>query len=253
MRRPPLLLVLGLVMLATSVGIAQAPATRPATTQAAISDAAFEEAMDRAMRKQLHDRGFEEIIQSVAPRFPLVTVATEPGQCTWNKVTLNRLGKQVDAFRFRTPKGKARDMLWCFLCNDLRYEWYIIPLSGQMTGFRRNWYYKPEPILGSRVPKGIKDLVLQSLDAASFQPDTEYLVWMEFRHAKPMPTYLAINFLPAAKDPATIEAPDFILRSLGLSTMGPSIDDIAIDRGGSAPQKPLPEKKPRAATTRAKK
>jgi hypothetical protein len=251
MRRP--FLLLALVMLATSLCAAQPPTPRPATTQAAISDAAFEAAIDRAMQKQLHDRGFEEILQSVAPRFPLVSVGTEPGQCVWNKVTLNRLGKQVDAFRFRTPADAPRDMVWCFLCNDLRYEWYIIPLSGQMTGFRRNFYYKPEPILGTRTPKGIKDLVLQSLDAASFQSDTEYLVWMEFRHAKPMPTYLAIDFLPAAKDPATIEAPDYILRALDLSPMGPSIDAIAIDRGGSAPQKPLPEKKRRAATTRAKK
>lgn len=250
--RRPLPLVFAFVMLATT-GVAQTPATRPATTQA-ISDAAFEAAIESAMRRQLHDRGFEEILQSVASRFPLVTVSTEPGHSIWNKVTLNRLGKQVDAFRFRTPPGEARDMVWCFLCNDLRYEWYIIPVSGQMTGFRRNWYYKPEPILGNRVPKGIKDLVLQSLDAASFQPDTEYLVWMEFRHAKPMPTYLAINLLPAAKDPATIEAPDYILRSLGLSSMGPAIDAIAIDQGGSAPQKLLPpaRKKQRAATTRAK-
>ena len=229
MRRP--ILVLAIIMLMTSIGIAQAPTTRPATTQAAavISDAAFEGALDRAMILQQHDRTFEEILQSVAPRFPLVTVSTEAGQCVWNKVTFNRLGKQVDAFRFRMPDGERRDMLWCFLCNDLRYEWYIIPVSGRMTGFRRNWYYKPETILGARTPKGVKDLVLQSLDAASFEPGGEYLVWIEFRHKKPMPTYLAINLLPASRDPTAIEAPEFIARALGLSPVGDPISAIAVE------------------------
>ena len=233
MRRP--MLVLAIIMLATSAGVAQTPTTRPATRQAVISDAAFEQALDRAMQMQQHDRTFDEILQSVAPRFPLVTVSSEPGQCVWNKVTLNRLGKQVDAFRFRMPAGEPRDLVWCFLCNDLRYEWYILPVSGRMTGFRRNWYYKPQTILGDRTPKGSKDLALQALDAASFEPGGEYLIWFDFRHKKPMPMYLAINLLPAAQDPATIESPEHITRALGLSPVGDPIAAIAIEPPSTQP------------------
>jgi len=222
-------MVLLTVVLAAPHLRAADPATRPATTQAAvISDAAFEQALDRAMILQQHDRTFEEIIQSVAPRFPLVTVGTEPGQCVWNKVTLNRLGKQVDAFRFRVPAGARRDLLWCFLCNDLRYEWYILPISGRMTGFRGNFYYKPEMILGDRTPKGSKDLSLQSLDAANLQPGGEYLIWFDFRGKKPMPMYVALNLLPAAPD-ATIESPEHITRVLGLSPVGDPIAAIAVE------------------------
>ena len=208
------------------------PATQPATTAPAISDAAFVAALEAADGQPVQNHAFEQILQSVSPRFPLVSVSTEAGQPAWQKVTLNRRGKQVDAFRIRVPDGEPRDLFWVFLCNDLRYEWQIIPAAaseGRMGGFRRNWYYKPQDILGDRVPGPSKDLVLQSLDAASFKPGCEYLIWFKFRHAKPMPMYVAITFLPAAADPMSIESSSHIASAMGLSRAGGQIAEIAKD------------------------
>ncbi|MGB7157750.1 MAG: hypothetical protein WBD40_06770 [Tepidisphaeraceae bacterium] len=226
-----------IVALTTPFVRAADPATRPAaaaatttSTAPAISDAALTAALDAADRQPLPGPAFDQILQSVSSRFPILTVSTERGQPVWNKVTLNRRGKQVDAFRFRVPQGERRDMLWSFLCNDLRYEWYIIPATtGRMTGFRRNWYYKPQDILGDRTPAGSKDLVLQALDAANFKPGDEYLIWFKFRHAKAMPMYIAINLLPAAEDPAAIESSSHIANAVGLSRAGGPIDALAID------------------------
>ena len=121
-------------------------------------------------------------------------------------------------------------MLWSFISNETRYEWYIFAVDGQpMHGFARNWYYKPQDLLGDRTPAGAKDLVLQTLPASSLRPGAEYVIWMKFRHGKPRPTYVAINLLPAAEDPASIDAPEHIVRSLGLSRAGDPIALTAVE------------------------
>jgi hypothetical protein len=173
---------------------------------------------------------FDETLRGVAARFPLVSVSTAPGAAVWNKMTLNRRAKWIDAFRFRVPDGEPRDLLWAVISNETRYEWYIFAADGQpMKGFARNWYYKPQDILGDRTPAGAKDLMLQTLPASCLRPGAEYVIWMKFRHGKPRPTWVAISLLPAAPDPATIDAPEYIVRSLGLSAVGDPIAMTAID------------------------
>jgi hypothetical protein len=218
-------LLLGVLLIAV---IAPAPTTGAEPTTRPVTDKELDAALDIASREQLGE-DFDGLIQSVASRFPLVTVSTEPGQSVWNRLNLNSRGKKVDGFRFRVPAGEPRDMLWAFISVDLRYEWYILPLSGKTEGFNRNSYYKPQDVLGDRAPAGSKDLVLQSLPASSLKPGDEYLVWIRLRHAKPRATYVAINLLPAAEDPTTIEAPEHIARSLGLSRAGDPIAVIAVD------------------------
>jgi len=145
-------------------------------------------------------------------------------------VTLNHRGKRIDGFRFRVPEGEPRDMVWSFISSELRYEWYIFAVDGQpMKGFARNWYYSPQAILGERAPAEAKDMVLQTLPASCLRPGAEYVVWIKFHHEKPMPVYVAITLLPAAEDPATIDAPDYIVRVLGLSGVGAPIARRAVD------------------------
>ncbi len=116
------------------------------------------------------------------------------------------------------------------MSSENRYEWYILAVDGQpMKGFARNWYYPPRTILGERAPAEAKDLVLQTLPASCLRPGAEYLVWIKFHHEKPMPLYIAINLPPAANDPATIDAPDHIVRALGLSGIGDKITGIPVD------------------------
>ena len=207
---------------------ATGPAGARATSQPAVSDAALNTALEAA-QSTLFGPALDEILRSVASRFSSVTVSTEPGNPVWNKLTLNGPGKRIDAIRFRVPDGEPRDLLWAMISNELRYEWHICTVDGEpMRGFSRNWYYKPDAILGARTPKGAKDLMLQTLPASSLRPGAEYLIWFKFRHEKPRPTYVALGLLAAA-DPATIDAPEQVVRALSLSPYGDPIDAIATD------------------------
>ncbi len=229
----PLLCVIllsNLIAVAPAIGgIVVEPATRPTEAAAPVPDSALDAALE-ATRTGVSGQASDAILRGVAPAFPLVTVSTEPGHAIWNKLALNRRGKWIDAFRFRVPDGEPRDMLWSFISNETRYEWYIFAVDGQpMKGFARNWYYKPQDILGERIPKGAKDLVLQTLPASCLRPGAEYVIWIKFRHGKPRPTYVAINLVPAVADRATIDAPEHIVRVLGLSRIGDPITTTAID------------------------
>ncbi len=225
----PVVVLLAIAVTSSALGGVVDPSTRPASTQPVPTDAALDAALD-ATRNAIAGPAFDATLRSVASRFPLLTVSTEPGQSIWNKLTLNRRGKWIDAVRFRVPDGPPRDMLWSFISNETRYEWYIFAVDGQpMQGFARNWYYKPQDLLGDRTPAGAKDLVLQTLPASSLRPGAEYVIWMKFRHGKPRPTYVAINLLPAAADPATIDAPERIVRALGLSRAGDPIALTAVE------------------------
>ena len=205
------------------------PSTRPATTQPLPSDEALDAALE-STRNAVNSPQFDATLRSVASRFPLLSVSTEPGSAIWNKLTLNRRGKWIDAIRFRVPEGEPRDLLWAMISNETRYEWYIFAVDGQpMTGFSRNWYYKPQDVLGDRTPAGAKDLMFQTLPASCLRPGAEYVIWLKFRHGKPRPTYVALNLLPAAADPATIDAPEHVVRSLGLSRVGDPIAVTAVD------------------------
>jgi hypothetical protein len=205
------------------------PSTRPATTQRVPTDAELDAALE-ATRNAVNSPEFDATLRSVASRFPLLSVSTEPGNAIWNKLTLNRREKWIDAIRFRVPEGEPRDLLWAMISNETRYEWYIFAVDGQpMKGFSRNWYYKPQDVLGDRTPAGAKDLMFQTLPASSLRPGAEYVIWLKFRHGKPRPTYIAINLLPAAADPASIDAPENVVRALGLSHMGEPIAVTAVD------------------------
>ena len=222
----------------------RAPGAGVPATQPSVSDAQFDAAMEFA-RTSLQGPAFDAAVRSVAPRFPVVNVCTEPGMTYWTKVTLNRRGKQVDAFRFRVPDDQPRDLVWAMLSNETRYEWHILAVDGEpMRGFSRNWYYKPQDVLGQRAPRAVKDLMFQSLPAAHLRPGAEYLIWLKVRHANPRPTYVALNLVPAAADPATIDAPDYIVRTLGLSPAGEQIDAIAVDLTPSTQPSPMPGKPP---------
>src|SRR5687768_16322237 len=228
-RSLPLLVLLMTVIGRPAFAGIDDPSTRPAATQPDPSYAAFDAALD-ATRNAIAGPEFDAMLRSVASRFPLLSVSTEPGSAIWNKLTLNRRGKWIDAIRFRVPDGEPRDLLWAMISNETRYEWYIFAVDGQpMTGFSRNWYYKPQDVLGDRTPAGAKDLMFQTLPASCLRPGAEYVIWLKFRHGKPRPTYVAINLLPAAADPASIEAPEHVVRGLGLSRVGDPIAVTAVD------------------------
>ena len=240
-RRLLLIVLLALASLAgpgAEAGVIE-PTTRPTPTQPVPTDETLDAAFE-ATRNALLSPAFEDTLRSVASRFPLLSVSTEPGHTIWNKLSLNHRGKWIDAIRFRVPDGEPRDLLWAMISNETRYEWYIFAVDGQpMKGFSRNWYYKPQDVLGDRTPAGAKDLMFQTLPASCLRPGAEYVIWLKFRHGKPRPTYIAINLLPAAPDPATIDAPEHVVRAMGLSRVGDPIAVTAVDHGPTTqPVKP---------------
>src|SRR5205823_13236905 len=55
---------------------------------------------------------FRTLLQSIAAGFPEIKVGQTAGQCQWQRITLNRSGRKLDAIRFTTPTDGPRDLVW---------------------------------------------------------------------------------------------------------------------------------------------
>jgi len=91
---------------------------------------------------------------------------------------------EFDGFRFRVPKDAGNaDLIWYFNAPENWGNWYIMPLSGEVSGGFTSWLdadkvYKKLDIVGEK--KRIR--ILQSLDSDYFKSGKEYLIW--FRKVK---------------------------------------------------------------------
>lgn len=156
--------------------------------------------LERISRQEID---FAAGLQSVAKDFPEMKVVDVPGKHHWNRVTLNTAALTYDCVRFRTPRDGPRDMRWAYsYAETLGPSWYIFRSDGKpMRGFRNYMLYKGIEVGEVRNPGdgGDHTVILQTLDAASLEPDTEYLIWFRFRHDLPVRTTVAITFVPPAQ------------------------------------------------------
>ena len=197
-----------------------------------ITDAQFDAALAAAAAEK-QGPAFTGPLQSVAPRFREVPASPEAGRPLWHKLTLNARGKKLDAVRFRVPEGEARGMAWAFIPPANLSGWYIIPTSGETTGFQKFFRPSAGKILGAKAPEGAKQVYLQSLGAAHLKPGGEYLLWFRFRDEKPAPLYLTIALPPGAEDADAFDEAK-IVKTLGLTREGSALGAVDLD----APAKP---------------
>jgi hypothetical protein len=191
--------------------IAAGPATRP-TSRPVPSEADVAVALAKANDLGRESPQFPGVLQSVAGGFRAVEVNTTPGQARWQRVTLNRLGKKVDAVRFRTPpadaKNKPADMSWAFAFpKDSVQVWYICPVEGQMQGFQNFFRLKPGALKNTDVPAD-HGVIAQRLAANRLKPDTEYILWFTFANDRPADVHVAVSFVPTkgSNEKATLDA-----------------------------------------------
>lgn len=146
-------------------------------------------------------------LQPRAAEFPLVTADTNNDTATITTVVLNQkpeifdTGHAFDAIRFRTPKQSGLDLVWAFSTPRNWRHWYILPASGEPKPGFKNWFN------GDRAYAGLdgdlnNPVTLQSLDAAYFEPDREYLIWFcQTKHTpEPATLKLTLRFVPPPKD-----------------------------------------------------
>jgi hypothetical protein len=210
------------VALAAIAASAADPAAGPGVTDAQL-DAALAAA---AAEKQ--GPAFTGPLQSVAPRFREVPASLEPGKPLWHKLTLNARGRKLDAIRFRVPEGEPRGMAWAFIPPANLSGWYIIPVSGEMTGFNKFFRPNAAKVLGAKAPEGAKQVLLQSLSAAHLKPGGEYLLWFRFRDEKPAPLYVTIALPPGAEDADAFDEAK-IVKTLGLTREGSTLGAVDLD------------------------
>ena len=209
--------------LATLAAAAADPAAGPD-----ITDAQFDKALTAAAA-QTQGAAFTAPLQSVAPRFREVPPGIEPGKPLWHKLTLNARGRKIDAIRFRVPEGDARGMAWAFIPPANLGGWYIIPMAGEMNGFKKFFRPSAQKILGAKAPQGAKQVLLQSLGAADLKPGGEYLLWFRFRDEQPAPLYVTIALPPGAEDAGAFDEAR-IVTALGLTPEGTDLGAIDLDR-----------------------
>jgi hypothetical protein len=88
-------------------------------------------------------------------------------------------GDEFDGFRFSLPDGvKNADLVWYFNAPTNWGNWYIMPLSGEVTGGFTEW------LNGDKVYKNIdiageenRIRILQTLNSDYFKEGKEYIIW----------------------------------------------------------------------------
>ena len=165
------------------------------------SDEAFDAALGKAAAAKVGEADFRESLRSVALRFSQVKASSEPGKGEWSELTLNARGKRVDAIRVRTPAGEKRDLVWAVTLPKSLDRWYIMPVEGEMEGFRNFWKADGAALFGKDAPDELKQQsgVIQTLEAKRLEPGKEYLIWFVFKDDQPAPTWLTLSFLPPGK------------------------------------------------------
>jgi hypothetical protein len=138
-------------------------------------------------------------LQPRALEFPLVAADTNTDTATITTVVLNQKpevfdsGHAFDAIRIRTPKQPGLDLVWAFSTAASWRHWYIIPASGEPKRGFKNWFDGDRAYIGFDGDLK-KPITLQSLDAAYFEPDSEYLIWFCQTKHTPEPATLKITF-----------------------------------------------------------
>ncbi len=160
---------------------------------------AFEKSQDGGAEANKARAEFHKILQKAAPALP--EVAPEKGEAKkYTKLTLNKEGKRVGAFRFKTPEGKANwDMIWEFVVPPASFDsWYILPREGAMaSGFRtfdRGADYQEK---GANLPeKNFR--VIQPLTGGVLRPGTEYIIWFTFPKTDAVDFHVRVGLTEAA-------------------------------------------------------
>jgi hypothetical protein len=145
-----------------------------------------------ALRKQ-----FETRLQRIAPHLSALTPARGLPQ-EYAKLTLNQARKGFDAFRFKTPPGKANwDLDWELVARaDSVDAWYIVPAEGAMQGFEQftHWENHEEP--GVELPQP-NFRVKQQLEGGRLRPDAEYVIWFSGLGDQPVDLHIRLGVTEA--------------------------------------------------------
>ena len=184
-------------------------------------------------------RSFIPEAQKHMAEFPVLPAGTTVGKHELFTVRIDEKpivvgGQRFGCVRFVAPPEPARDMVWAFSLPANWAQWYILPASGTMTGFR-NWLNADR--LYEELPATVDNAArLQTLAAESFKPGATYILWFKEQDAVPGPAMLsgAIDFLPAPGEKKEWDA-EAIEKGLGLKT-APMADQVAYlkSRGGRA-------------------
>ncbi len=194
------------------------------------------------------DEKVPESVQALVPEaqkhvadFPEVPVGTKAGEHQLFTVALDKKPLMVGAdqygcVRFTAPLGLPQDMVWVFSVPSEWAEWYIIPATGEMDGFK-NWrdadrLYTDLPATKDNPAK------LQTLEASSFEPGATYILWFKLNppaEAASPQLIGAINFLPPLDDKQKRWDADAIEAGLGLKMASTAAQvDYTKSRGGKA-------------------
>jgi len=152
---------------------------------------------------------FRTSIQALASRFAELPTGDGEQPTPWTTFKLNAGGNRFDAVRFKTPPGEKRDMIWAFMLPEkFLSSWSIVPVKGSMPRGFRNFY-------PSLQPDGTL-LILQMLSAENLEPDSEYLLFFQFREDGPFDFRASLKCLAPGQ---VANAPDAIGKPLGLNVM----------------------------------
>jgi hypothetical protein len=137
---------------------------------------------------------FHAVLQKLAGSLPEVPAEKDFAK-KYTKVTLNKEGKRLGAFRFKTPEAKGNwDMDWEFVIpQGALQQWYILPREGTMaSGFRTLKSEKDYQEKGTALPE--KNLrVLQPLTGGLLKPGQEYIIWFTFAKDDPVEMHVRIG------------------------------------------------------------
>ena len=192
------------ILFSVSHGLTSEPVAAPAAD--ASQEQRLTEVLKLAHRVRPNDAGaFLAALQSVAELLPETPVATEPGNVPSIGLKLNIHNRGVDGLRFRVPKGKPRDLVWCFVIPPgWNYVWNIAPVTDRLPGGFKNYHchheYVPDP---TDAVTGVRKevVVLQFLAAENLEPGREYILWFDFKDSGVAEVEISVACLEAGDIP----------------------------------------------------
>jgi hypothetical protein len=139
-----------------------------------------------------------QIIQDIATAFPLMEPGAKEGD--FRNIVFNQSGLAVDAFRIKNTTSEPKKLAWIVGCRAemLLDTWQVIPTKGAIKGFTKYFVVPPDTknVPWKKLPQSHKAFC-QATEQADLKPGEEYIVWFAYGSAKPKPTYLLFNLLPA--------------------------------------------------------
>lgn len=122
---------------------------------------------------QEHSEVFEPI--NIAPNEKPVDFQIKLG----DKSTVIDGEYEFDGFRFKMPRDYVgSDMVWYFNAPQNWGNWYIIPVTGEVEGGFKKWFYADKVYkLLDKSAEQDRLRAHQSLSADYFKADTEYVIW----------------------------------------------------------------------------